>query len=103
MTRTIEDLLAASMREEVVGLTPAPDLVARAAKRHRQRTRIRLAASVTGTAGIAAAVAIGLTVASSGPGARLPRPARARSGRDPARPRPAVRRPVRRRRGWWQR
>src|SRR2546425_351498 len=60
MTRTIEDLLAASMREEVVGLTPAPDLVARAAKRHRQRTRVRLAAAVTGTAGIAAAVAIGL-------------------------------------------
>jgi hypothetical protein len=53
MTRTIEDLLAASMREEVVGLTPAPDLVARAAKRHRRRTRIRLAPSVTGTAGIA--------------------------------------------------
>ena len=35
MTRTIEDLLAASMREEVVGLTPAPDLVARAAKNTR--------------------------------------------------------------------
>jgi hypothetical protein len=69
MTRTIEDLLAASMRGEVAGLTPAPDLVARAAQRHRQRTRVRLAASVTGTAGIAAAVAIGLTVAPSGPGA----------------------------------
>jgi len=80
MTRTIEDLLAASMREEVVGLTPAPDLVARAAKRHRQRTRIRLAASVTGTAGIAAAVAIGLTVASSGPGAVRTGPGAAKAG-----------------------
>jgi hypothetical protein len=80
MTRTIEDLLAASMREEVAGLTPAPDLVARAAKRHRQRTRIRLAASVTGTAGIAAAVAIGLTVASSGPGAVRTGPGAARAG-----------------------
>lgn len=80
MTRTIEDLLAASMREEVVGLTPAPDLVARAATRHRQRTRIRLAASVTGTAGIAAAVAIGLTVASSGPGAVRTGPGAVRAG-----------------------
>jgi hypothetical protein len=80
MTRTIEDLLAASMREEVVGLTPAPDLVARAAKRHRQRTKIRLAASVTGTAGIAAAVAIGLTVASSGPGAVRTGPGAAKAG-----------------------
>jgi hypothetical protein len=80
MTRTIEDLLAASMREEVAGLTPAPDLVARAAKRHRQRTRIRLAASVTGTAGIAAAVAIGLTVASSGPGAVRTGPGAAKAG-----------------------
>jgi hypothetical protein len=80
MTRTIEDLLAASMREEVAGLTPAPDLVACAAKRHRQRTRIRLAASVTGTAGIAAAVAIGLTVASSGPGAVRTGPGAAKAG-----------------------
>jgi hypothetical protein len=80
MTRTIEDLLAASMREEVVGLTPAPDLVARAARRHRQRTRIRRAASVTGTAGIAAAVAIGLTVASSGPGAVRTGPGAAKAG-----------------------
>jgi hypothetical protein len=80
MTRTIEDLLAASMREEVAGLTPAPGLVARAAKRHRQRTRIRLAASVTGTAGIAAAVAIGLTVASSGPGAVRTGPGAAKAG-----------------------
>jgi hypothetical protein len=68
MNRTIEDLLAASMHEAVTGLTPAPDLVARAARRHRQRTRIRLAASITGTAGIAAAVAIGLTVAPAGGG-----------------------------------
>lgn len=80
MTRTIEDLLAASMREEVVGLMPAPDLVARAAQRHRQRTRVRLAVSVTGTAGIAAAVAIGLTVASSGPGAVRTGPRVAKSG-----------------------
>ena len=80
MTRTIEDLLAASMREEVAGLRPAPDLVARAARRHRQRTRIRLAASVTGTAGIAAAVAIGLTVASSGPGAVRTGPGAAKAG-----------------------
>lgn len=69
MNRTIEDLLAESMRDEVAGLTPAPDLVARAARRHRQRSRIRLAGSVMGTAGIATAVAIGLTVASAGPGA----------------------------------
>src|SRR5260221_13502070 len=80
MTRTIEDLLAASMREEVAGLTPAPDLVARAAKRHRQRSRIRLAASVTGTGGIAAAVAIGLTVASSGPGAVRTGPGAVKAG-----------------------
>jgi hypothetical protein len=80
MVRTIEDLLAASMREEVAGLTPAPDLVARAARRHRQRTRIRLAASVTGAAGIAAAVAIGLTVASSGPGAVRTGPGAAKAG-----------------------
>jgi hypothetical protein len=80
MTRTIEDLLAAAMREEVVGLTPAPDLVARAARRHRQRTRLRWAASVTGTAGIAAAVAIGLTVASSGPSAVRTGPGAAKAG-----------------------
>jgi len=80
MTRTIEDLLAASMREEVAGLTPAPDLVERAAKRHRQRSRIRLAASVAGTAGIAAAVAIGLTVASSGPAAVRTGPGAAKAG-----------------------
>jgi len=80
MTRTLEDLLAASMREEVVGLTPAPDLVARAARRHRQRTRVRRAASVTGTAGIAAAVAIGVTVASSGPGAVRTGPGAAKAG-----------------------
>jgi hypothetical protein len=68
MSRTIEDLLAASMHEAVTGLTPAPDLVARAARRHRQRSRVRRAASITGTAGIAAAVTIGLTVASAGGG-----------------------------------
>lgn len=68
MNSTIEELLASSMREEVAGLTPAPDLVARAARRHRQHTRVR-AASITGTAGVAAAVAIGLTVASAGPSA----------------------------------
>ena len=80
MTRTLEDLLAASMREEVVGLTLAPDLVARAARRHRQRTRVRRAASVTGTAGIAAAMAIGVTVASSGPGAVRTGPGAAKAG-----------------------
>jgi hypothetical protein len=69
MKATIEDLLAASMRDEVAGLRPAPDLVARAARRHRQRSRVRLAVSVAGTAGVAAAVAIGLTVASAGAGA----------------------------------
>jgi hypothetical protein len=65
MNRNIEDLLAASMHEAVAGLIPASDLVARAARRHRQRTRARRAAAITGTAGIAAAVAIGLTVASA--------------------------------------
>jgi hypothetical protein len=80
MTRTIEDLLAASMREEVADLTPAPDLVARAARRHRQRTNVRLAASVTGAAGIAAAAAIGLTVASSGPSAVRTGPGAAEAG-----------------------
>lgn len=69
MTRTIEDLLAASMREEVAGLRPAPDLVARAARQHRRRARLRLAVSAAGSVGIAAAVAVGLTVASHGPGA----------------------------------
>jgi hypothetical protein len=68
MTRTIEDLLVASMRDEVAGLRPAPDLVARAAKQHRRRARLRLAASAAGTVGIAAAVAVGLTVASPRPG-----------------------------------
>jgi hypothetical protein len=80
MTRTIEDLLATSMREEVAGLTPAPDLVARAARRHRQRTRARLAASAAGTAGIAAAVAIAVTVASAGPGADRTGPGADRTG-----------------------
>ncbi len=84
MTRTIADMLAASMREEVAGLTPAPDLVARAAKRHRQRTRVRLAASVTGAAGIAVAVAIGLTVTSSGPGAVRTGPGAVKAGRQAA-------------------
>jgi hypothetical protein len=68
MSRTIEDLLATSMREAVTGLTPDPDLVARAARRYRQRARVRRAASVTGFAGIAAAVAISLTVASASGG-----------------------------------
>jgi hypothetical protein len=80
MTRTIEDLLAASMREEVAGLTPATGLVTRAAMRHRQRARLRLAASATGTAGIAAAVAIGLTAASPSPGAVQTGPGAARPG-----------------------
>jgi len=68
MSRTIEDLLAATMREEVAGLRPAPDLVARAAMRHRQRARLRLATSAAGVVGTATAVAVGLTVASAGPG-----------------------------------
>lgn len=90
MNRTIEDLLAASMREEVDGLTPAHDLVARAARRHRQRKTIRLAASVTGSAGIAAAVAIGLAVASAGPGTDRTRPAAPAAtpgGHEPSSPR----------------
>lgn len=69
MSRTIEDLLTASMRDEVAGLRPAPDLVSRAAKRHRQRARLRLATSAAGVVGTATAVAVGLTVASAGPGA----------------------------------
>jgi hypothetical protein len=85
MTRTIEDLLAASMRDEVAGLRPAPDLVARAAKRHRQHTRVRFAAWATGTGGIAAAVAIGLTVASSSPGAVRTGPDAAQAGGQAAR------------------
>jgi hypothetical protein len=60
MTRTIEELLTASMREEVIGLTPPPDLVARAARRHRQRTRVRMAASVH-QAWLAAWSAVGAT------------------------------------------
>ena len=44
MNGTIEDLLATSMRDEVAGLMPAADLVARAAKRHRQRTTYLLGA-----------------------------------------------------------
>ena len=84
MNRTIEDLLAESMRDEIAGLTPNPDLVARAARRHRQRSRIRLAASVTGSAGIAAAVAIGLTVASAGPRADATGPSADRPGPDAA-------------------
>jgi hypothetical protein len=75
MTRTIEDLLAVSMREEVAGLTPAPDLVARAARRHRQYTRVRRAASVTGTAGIAAAAAVAAITASNAPAAAPSHPA----------------------------
>jgi hypothetical protein len=84
VNRTIEDLLAESMRDEVAGLRPAPDLVARAARRHRQRSRIRLAASVTGSAGIAAAVAIGLTVASAGPRANGTGPSADQPGPTPA-------------------
>ena len=80
MNRTIEDALAASMREEVVGLIPSPDLVARAARRHRQRSRVRLAASATGAAGIATAVAISLTVASAAPGADQTGPGADRTG-----------------------
>lgn len=68
MNNATEDLLTASMRQQVAGLMPAPDLVARAARRHRQRGRIRLAASILGTAGTAA-VAIAVTTAQAGPGA----------------------------------
>ena len=68
MNFAFEDVLTASMRDEVAGLEPAPDLVARAARRHRQRS-VRLVATATGTAGVAAAVAIGMTVASVGAGA----------------------------------
>lgn len=87
MSRTIEDLLTASMREEVLGLTPAPDLVARAARRHRRRSRVRLAASATGTAGIVAAVAIGLTMASASPRADRTGPSAARAGHETSSPR----------------
>jgi hypothetical protein len=80
MTRTIEDLLATSMREEVAGLAPSTDLLARAARRHRRHSRVRLAATITGSAGIAAAVAIGLTTASASHSADRTGPATARSG-----------------------
>jgi hypothetical protein len=87
MTRTIEDLLAASMRDEVAGLRPAPDLVARAAQKYRRRARFRLAASAAGAAGIAAAVAVGLTVASPGPSAVRPGSGAARAdGQDASSP-----------------
>ena len=66
MTRTIEDLLAASMRDQVAGLRPAPGLVARAAKQHRRRIRLRLSAAA-GTVGMAAALVVGLTVTSPSP------------------------------------
>jgi hypothetical protein len=78
MTSIIEDLLTDAMREEAAGLTPAPDLVARAARANRQRTRLRLATSATGVAGVAAAVAISLTGASPGP--HVVRPGAAASG-----------------------
>jgi hypothetical protein len=84
VSRTTEDLLAASMREQVHGLTPAPDLVARAARRHRRHTRVRLAASVAGTAGIAAAVTIGVTIASASSGAARTGPGAAITGSNEA-------------------
>lgn len=80
MTHDIERLLASTMREEVTGLLPAHDIVARAARRNRRRARARVAAAVTGTAGIAAAVAIGLMVATSGPGTGHPGPSPVRPG-----------------------
>ncbi len=80
MSRTIEDLLTASMREEVLGLTPAPDLVARAARRHRRRARVRLAASAAGTAGIVAAAAVGLTMASASTRADRTAPSASKAG-----------------------
>ena len=84
MTSIIEDLLAAAMREEVVGLAPAPDLVARAARRNRQHTRLRLATSATGIAGVAAAVAISLTGGSPSP--HVVRPGPPGGGQAPASP-----------------
>jgi len=87
MSRTIEDLLTASMRDEVLGLRPAPDLVARAARRHRRRTRVRLAASAAGTAGIVTAVAIGLTMPSASPRADRTEPAADRTGHEASSPR----------------
>jgi hypothetical protein len=91
MTRAIEDELATAMRNQAAGLIPAPDIVARAARRHRRRARIRLGASVTAAAGITAlVVAVGLPGASTragstqagsqGPGAAGP------GVRPPARP-----------------
>jgi hypothetical protein len=79
MTRAIEDELATAMRDQVAGLTPAPDLVARAVRRHRRHARIRLGASVTAAAGITAmVVAIGLPGASTRASRPLPSSPRAR-------------------------
>jgi hypothetical protein len=80
MTRAIEDELATAMRNQVAGLTPAPDIVAQAVRRHQRRARIRLGVSVTAAAGITATVvALGLPAASTrtqagalGPGAAAP-------------------------------
>jgi hypothetical protein len=90
MTRAIEDELATAMRNEVAGLTTAPDIVARAVRRHQRRARIRLGVSVAAAAGITAmVVAIGLPGASTRAGSRGPGAA----GPDvtpPARPAPGA-------------
>jgi hypothetical protein len=102
MTRAIEDLLTAAMRDQVADLAPAPDLVARAAHRNQRRSRIRLAASISGVAGIAAAVAISLAVSSS-PWPGQARPGRAQPlqpGRRPAQPAPPANCLIHRERGW---
>ena len=84
MTRAIEDELSAAMRQQVIGLTPAADIVARTVRRHRRGIRIRLGVAVTGSAGITAtAVAVSLPgtlsragspgSGAAGPGATAPR------------------------------
>jgi hypothetical protein len=65
MTRAIEEELATAMRNRVAGLSPAPDIVARAVRAHRRSARIRLGASVTAAAGITA-MAVGVVISLPG-------------------------------------
>ncbi|MEU8003345.1 hypothetical protein AB0B66_19485 [Catellatospora sp. NPDC049111] len=67
MNISLEDELAAGMREHTADLRPSPDLLDRAARRNRRRTAGR--AVGTGVFGLAAVVAVAMTALGGSPAA----------------------------------
>lgn len=86
MTRAIEEELSIAMRQQVAGLSPAPDIVARSFHQFRRRAHLRLGVSLTAAAGITA-VAVAVSLPGAPTQAGSPGPGGTESGvKPPARP-----------------